>query len=116
MAYSSGMLDKLVTILNRKEAETSKFGLDGDGVKWEDTACVHANISWAKGMRSLNAGALDAYAVKQVRMRWTSDVTMRSRIKYEDQTYQILPETFNADRRANTIQFLMQGIINEQGL
>jgi hypothetical protein len=38
---------------------------------------------------------------------------MRGRIKYEDQTYQILPETFNADKRANTIQFLMQVIIND---
>lgn len=113
MAYSSGMLDKMVTILNRKEAETSKYGVDGDGVKWEETACVHANVTWSKGSKALNAGALDAYMVKQVRMRWTSDVTMRSRIKYEDQTYQILPETFNADKRANTIQFLMQVIIND---
>ena len=113
MGYGAGMLDKVVTILNRTKAESSKFGLDGDGVKWDETACVHANVTWAKGARALNAGALDAYAVKEVRMRWTSDVTMRSRIKYEDQTYQILPETFNADKRANTIQFLMQVIIND---
>lgn len=113
MTYSSGMLDKMVTILNRKEAETSEFGLDSDGVKWEETACVHANVTWSKGTRALNAGALDAYTIKEVRMRWTSDVTMRSRIKFEDQTYQILPETFSPDKRANKIQFLMQIIIND---
>lgn len=103
----------MVTILNRKEAESSNFGLDSDGVKWEETACVHANISWSKGMRSMNAGALDAYSVKMVRMRYNCDVTMRSRIKYDGQVYQILPETFNADKRANTIQFVMQVVVNE---
>ena len=107
------MLDKHITILNRKEAETSAFGLDGGGIEWQEVDCCWANVSWSKGTRALNAGAIDAYAVKMVRLRYTPTVTPRSRVKYDGQTYQVLPETFNADQRANTIQFLMQLIIND---
>ena len=111
MSYGTSILRDVVTILNRTEAETSKFGLDGDGIEWQEAACVHANVTWAKGTRALNAGALDAYMVKQVRMRYNSIVTLRSRIKFDGQIYQIIPETFNPDKRANTIQFMMQSLI-----
>jgi head-tail adaptor len=57
---------------------------------------------------------LDAYAVVVVRMRWSPDITCRSRIKYEGKVYQILPETFHDDRQANTIQFTAQAIINDK--
>lgn len=115
MGYSSGLLDKKILVLNRKPAEPSVYGVDGDGIEWEETACLWANVTWAKGVRSLNAGALDAYAIVIVRIRWTNQITMRSRIVYEGQTYQILAETFHADKRANTIQFNAQAIVEEDG-
>lgn len=112
MGYPTGMLNKRIKIQNRIEAKAGKFGLDGSGIDWEDTACVWASVEWAKGMRAMNAGALDAYSVVLVRMRWAPIVTMRSRIVHEGTTYQILPETFHADRHQNTIQFQAQAIIN----
>ena len=111
MAYTTGMLNKRITIQNRIEATAGKFGLDGSGIEWEDTTCVWASVEWAKGMRAMNAGAPDAYAIVLVRMRWTPFVTMRSRIVHEGVTYQILPETFHPDHQANTIQFQAQAII-----
>ena len=111
MGYSSGMLDKRVIIQNRKKAETSSYGLDGTGIGWEDTICVWASVSWAKGMRSMNVGALDAYGMVLVRMRWNCHVTTRSRISYDGQVYQILPETFHADKKANTVQFNAQLVV-----
>ena len=62
----------------------------------------------------MNAGALDAYAVKIVRMRWTNVFNERSRIKYQGKVYQIIPETFNANHYENTLQFLMQLIVNDK--
>lgn len=112
--YSSGMLSERVKILNRRKAETSQFGIDGNGIEWDDCGCVWANVSWAKGMRSINAGAIDAYAVVLVRMRWNCCISMRSRIEHDGTTYQILPETFHADKQAGTIQFNAQAIINDQ--
>ena len=114
MAYTSGFLKDRVTILNRKEAQQGKFGLDSAGIEWENMGCVHANVDWQKGKSGMTAGALDAYGVKIVRMRWNNIVTERSRIQWQGKTYQILPETFNANRQENTIQFLCQQVVNDK--
>ena len=113
-AYSTGMMDKYITIQNRKAATLGTYGLDSGGAEFENTIeDMPADVSWSKGKRALNEGAIDAYGVVEVRMRWYDGINMRSRIVYEDQVYQILPETFHADFQANTIQFLAQLIINE---
>lgn len=114
MAYSSGLLKYRVTILNRKEAQQGKFGLDSSGIEWEDMGSVWASVDWQKGKSGMNAGALDAYGVKLVRMRWNPIVTERSRIQHGGRTYQILAETFNVDRQENTIQFLCQQVVNDK--
>jgi head-tail adaptor len=114
MAYTSGLLKDRVTILNRKDAVQGKFGLDSAGIEWENMGCVHANVDWQRGKSGMTAGALDAYGVKIVRMRWNNIVTERSRIQWHGKTYQILPETFNPDRQGNTIQFLCQQIVNDK--
>ena len=113
MSFSSGFLNKMILVLNRKAAQSSKFGVDGDGIEWEEGDVLHANVAFSKGMRAINAGALDAYAVKEVRMRWTDKITMRSRVKYDGNIYQILPETFHVDKPENTIQFHMQ-LVNDK--
>ena len=114
MSFSSGFLNKMIKVQNRKAAQGSRYGLDGDGIEWEDGDMLHANVSFAKGMRAMNAGALDVYAVKEVRMRWTDKITMRSRVKYDGQVYQILAETFHVDKPDNTIQFHMQLVNDKQ--
>ena len=40
-------------------------------------------------------------------------ISMRSRVKYDGNIYQILPETFHVDKPDNTIQFHMQ-LVNEK--
>ena len=114
MAYTAEFLKDLVTVINRKEAVQGKFGLDSAGIEWENMGCVHANVDWQKGKSGMTAGALDAYGVKIVRMRWNNIVTERSRIQWQGKTYQILPETFNVSRQENTIQFLCQQIVNDK--
>lgn len=107
-------MDKYITIQNRKAATLGTYGLDSSGAEFENTIeDMPADVSWSKGKRALNEGAIDAYGVVEVRMRWYDGINMRSRIVYEDQVYQILPETFHADYQTNTIQFLAQLIINE---
>ena len=113
MRFSTGIKDKWITILNRKEAKTSAFGLDGEGVEWEEVESVWANITWAKGPHALNAGAIDVYLMKLVRMDYTPNVTDRSRIKYDGKIYQVLPGSLNGDAQADTIQLTMQLIIND---
>ena len=114
MAYGTGIMNHQITIQNRKEASTSRWGVDGTGIQWEDTATIWANVEWTRGKSAMNVGALDAYTVIMVRCRWTQSVTMRSRVVYEGSTYQIVPETFHPDYNGNTIQFHAQLVINEQ--
>ena len=35
--YSAGMRQDRIRILNRTKAETSAFGIDGNGIEWEET-------------------------------------------------------------------------------
>ena len=114
MAYSAGFLHDIIQPLNRKEAVAGKYGLDSAGIEWEPVGCLHANVDYQRGKSAMNAGSLDAYAVKIVRMRYTTAFNERSRIKYLDKTYQIIPETFNANHYENTLQFLMQLIVNDK--
>ena len=114
MAYTSGLLKDRVTILNRKEAVQGKFGLDSAGIEFESAGTVWAAVDWVKGKGAMNAGALDVYGVVMIRMRWNTIVSERSRILYEGKTYQIIGDTFHADRQQNTIQFHAQQVINDK--
>ena len=113
MANSTGILKARVTILNRKEAQQGKFGLDSSGVEFETAGTVWAEVTWAKGKQAMNVGALDVYGVIMVRMRYNTIVNDRSRVMYDGKTYQILGDTFHAHRQDNTIQFHAQLIVKE---
>ena len=113
MAYSAGMRNYLITIQNRKEQTSGSYGIDSQGIEWEDTITLNAAVSYKKGMSAMREGSLDVYAVKMVRMNWSPQVNMRSRVVWQGQTYQIIPDTFDSDFHKNEIQFLMQLIVNE---
>ena len=114
-SYSTDILRQRIDILNRKQATKSKWGKDGTGVEWEVTQTgVHANVTYAKGVRAMNAGSLDVYGVVEVRMRYTDKINLRSRIVYQGNTYDILGQTFHSDYEDNTIQFHAQMIVNEK--
>ena len=105
----------MIQVLNRKEAVPGDYGIDSGGIQWEEGPCLHANVDYAKGKAAMNAGALDAYAVKIVRMRYsaTSVINERSRIKYDGRVYQIIPEMFHPNHYDDTLQFHMHLIVNE---
>ena len=104
----------MIQVLNRKEAVPGDYGIDSGGIQWEEGPCLHANVDYQRGKSAMNAGSLDAYAVKIVRMRWTNVFNERSRVKYDGKVYQIIPETWNANRREDTLQFLIQLIVNDK--
>ena len=111
MAYSAGMRRYRITIQNRKEQTSGSYGIDSQGVEWKDVVTLNAAVSYQKGMHAMREGSLDAYAVKMVRMNYSPQVTMRSRVVWQGQTYQIIPETFDSDFKNNEIQFHMQLVV-----
>ena len=113
MAYSTGILRERVQILNRTEAQVGKFGIDSSGIGFEPAGTVWAEGTWAKGKQAMNAGALDVYGIIMVRMRYNTIVSERSRIVHDGKTYQILGDTFHAQRQDNTIQFQAQQVVND---
>lgn len=113
MAYSTGILRERLQILNRTEAQVGKFGIDSSGIEFEPAGTVWAEVTWAKGKQAMNAGALDVYGIIMVRMRYNTIVSERSRIVHDGKTYQILGDTFHAQRQDNTIQFQAQQVVND---
>ena len=108
MSYSSGMLNYMVAILKKKDAAEKKFGAKQE---YEQVACVHADVTWKKGQKALNEGALDAVDTVMVRMRWNNIVSRESRLECEGVVYQI--QSLHADRRQNTIQITATEIVTK---
>ena len=104
MAYSSGILDKRVTIKNKVAGTTF-----GSTTSYQDAACVWANVTFSKGVKSLREGSLDAYDTVLIRMRWNKLVRRDSQLVYDGVTYQI--QSFHADRQDNTIQITATEIV-----
>ena len=100
------MLNHMVAILKKKDADKLDFG---EKVEYEQVACVHANLTWKKGQKALNEGALDAQDTVMFRMRWNSIVTRDCRLQCEGVTYQI--QSLHADRLENTLQITATEII-----
>ena len=108
MGYSTSMLRWMVAILKKKDPGERSFGAK---TEYEQVACVHANMTWKKGQKSLNEGALDSIDTVMFRMRWNNIVTRDCRLQCEGVTYQI--QSLHADRRADTIQITATEIITK---
>jgi head-tail adaptor len=113
MGFSSGFLHEIIRPLNRKDAKVGKYGIDSAGIEWEEGPCLHANVDYQRGKRGLGAGSIDVYAVKIVRMRWTNIFSERSRIQYNGRVYQIIAQTWQENKHDNTLQFLMQQVVEK---
>lgn len=99
MGYSTGLLKHRVAILNKKDANNIPFG---EKAEYEQVACVHADVTFSKGVKSLREGALDAYDTVLIRMRWNSIVTRESLLECEGVRYQV--QSLHADRMENIVQ------------
>lgn len=106
MGYSAGMLKHRVAILNKKDADKIPFGAKAE---YEQVACVHADVTWSKGVKSLREGALDAYNTVLIRMRWNNIVTRESLLECDGKTYQI--QSLHADKMENIVQITATEII-----
>ena len=107
MAYSSGILDKRVTILNKVKPEDAGFG---ETTQYEAIGSVWANVTWSKGTKALREGALDAYDTVLIRTRFTCEITRDSLLECDGVRYQIL--SLHTDKRENICQIKAQEVVN----
>lgn len=106
MAYSTGIMNKRILILNKVTPAQADFG---ETTQYEVQSCVLANVTWNRGVKALREGALDSYDTVMFRMRYNSVVTRESRILYEGVTYQI--QSLHADQQENIVQITATEII-----
>ena len=107
MAYSTGILNRRVMILNKVTPAQADFG---ETTAYEVKSCVWANVTWSKGVKALREGALDAYDTIMVRMRYNSIVTRDSRLLIEGVTYQI--QSLHADIQQNIVQITATEVVS----
>ena len=106
MAYSTGIMNKRVLILNKVTPTQADLG---ETTQFEVQSGVWANVTWNRGVKALREGALDSYDTVMFRMRYNSVVTRESRILYEGVTYQI--QSLHADQQENIVQITATEII-----
>ena len=100
MSYSAGMLKDRVQVWNRLPSIDGDFGrVSGN---YTSVGTIWASVTWKKGKKAMDEGALEAYDYVMVRCRYNQTLTRESRLVFEGTTYQI--ESFHADRQANIIQ------------
>jgi SPP1 family predicted phage head-tail adaptor len=104
MAYTSGLLKYRVTILNKQVA--TGFG---ETTPYQPAATVWADITWKKGQKALNEGALDAQDTVLIRMRYNKIVSRDSQLQHDGVTYQI--QSFHRDYQENIIQITATEIV-----
>ena len=100
MAYTTGMLNTRVALMKRSSVADS-FGAGG-AVSWTEVSKAWANVTWSRGVKAMREGALDAYDVVMIRMRWRGDITRDWRIVHDGKTYEI--ESLHSSREKNEVQ------------
>ena len=105
--YESSFLDSKITIHTKGTRVESEFGhkeIPGQ------TFQVWANVAGTRGVGAMREGALEAYTVYLVRMRYNAMINTDCKIHHDDREFRILPGTLQIRRRANEIQFNMQEV------
>ena len=110
MAYSSGMLNKRITIACRAEDNSNQFGKQGQA-RYTILGQFWAAEDFSRGVKSLREGAYDAYDTVMFRLRYHECIDRWCVIQYQGRWYQI--QSFNADKQANQIQITAVEMANQ---
>ena len=111
MAYSTGMMNKRITIATRVKQEMGDFGMGSAGLEYQILGTFWAAEDFNRGTKALREGAVDAYDTVMFRMRYNSQIDRWCLIKYHDVWYQI--DSFNASYQDNTIQITAREMTNQ---
>ena len=111
MAYSSGMMNKRVTVAKRATTQDSTFGGGSSVTKYELLGTFWAAEDFNRGVKSLREGAYDAYDTVMFRMRYNAEIDRWCLLQYQGKWYQI--QSFNADYQQNQIQITAIEMANQ---
>ena len=111
MSYSTGMMNKRVTVAKRYQDTQETFGKSGQP-KYEILGTFWMAETFTKGVKAMHEGALDAYDTVMFRCRYNKDIDRWCLLKYHGKWYQIT--SFNEDYQENQIQMTAVELANQQ--
>lgn len=111
MAYSTGMMNKRVTVAKRAEAQDNTFGGTSSVTRYELFGTFWMSETFNKGVKSLREGALDAYDTVMFRCRFNKHIDRWCLLQYRGKWYQI--QSFNEDYQENQIQITAVEMANQ---
>ena len=111
MAYSTGMMNKRITIATRVKQEMGDFGMGSAGLEYTILGTFWAAEDFNRGTKAMREGAVDAYDTVMFRMRYNAQIDRWCLIKYHDVWYQI--DSFNASYHDNSIQITAREMSNQ---
>jgi SPP1 family predicted phage head-tail adaptor len=111
MAYSTGMMNKRVTVAKRATDTQETFGKSGSP-KYEILGTYWMAEDYNRGVKSLREGAYDAYDTVMFRCRYNKDFDRWCLLKYHDKWYQI--QSYNESYQENQIQITAIEMANQQ--
>ena len=112
MAYSSGMMNKRVTVAKRATTQDTTFGGSSTVTKYEILGTFWAAEDFNRGVKSLREGAYDAYDTVMFRMRYNAQIDRWCLLQYQGKWYQI--QSFNSNYQENQIQITATEMANQQ--
>jgi hypothetical protein len=111
MSYSTGMMNKRVTVAKRAADDSASFGKSGQP-KYEILGTFWMGETFNKGVKAMREGALDAYDTVMFRCRFIKQLDRWCLLKYNGKWYQIT--SFQEDYQENQIQMLATELANQQ--
>ena len=114
MSYSTGMMNKRVTVAKRyndPNNNADNFGKSGQP-KYEILGTFWMAETFTKGVKAMHEGALDAYDTVMFRCRYNANIDRWCLLKYRGKWYQIT--SFNEDYQENQIQMTAVELANQQ--
>ena len=111
MSYSTGMMNKRVTVAKRATDESANFGKSGQP-KYEILGTFWMGETFNKGVKAMREGALDAYDTVMFRCRYNKQLDRWCLLRYNGKWYQIT--SFQEDYQENQIQMLATELANQQ--
>lgn len=110
MAYSTGMMNKRVTVAKRAADDGATFGKSGQP-KYEIVGTFWMAETFTKGVKAMHEGALDAYDTVMFRCRYNKNIDRWCLLRYHGKWYQIT--SFNEDYHENQLQMTAIEMANQ---
>ena len=112
MAYERGFLREKLTIAKRATSQTPTASTDTGRARYEILGTFNGNMTFNKGAKSMNEGAMDSYNYVMFRMDYRASIDEWCLIQCRGKWYQI--QSLNGDHHSNQLQITAVKLANQK--